>query len=580
MRGTPICSAEDFAASAERALDLLGRDLVARLISSPSPNSGDSAPLGVFDVVRAFTRVEAWTQALREQQSSEDFTALVRFAMMCQVISRSASFAGAEDFLKRLRDALGARVMDQFEEVLFEGEVAIYWLDQMRAVSVEFGPPSGHPDLWVVLAIGTATIRVAIECKRIQPVGTDERQLGVAANDIDKGFQAITASRGAVKCILWLHRPLRSTETAALLADIDKLAAILPTHAPSDSWLTFGERNGTYQVSLARLGHASEFQTPGPQVEDVPAEPIIISRTQARRTEEGSVESRVTSLLSVRSDQLASRTGNLRDNVNRAFDQLASYSPGEIGVVAVRIRRPRALGDLWEADRALRASLIRKAADHVALAVLFWDETGSDREPIDASDPANQGSVVYVSYSLKPYFVANPAAGLRFDQIDSLRSVFPDPPSAFVRDPTSGDIRPIDPVQLAEIEAGADLPPIIAEALLQAGDMPEQEGDGTLYWKLGGPLRTQLRDGLIGAIKAGGRQFRAFLESSAHLRVVEIEKGTVKAVATIDVRAWLAQDELGLVLSWTSDGFRAALWCPDEVSSVKAESYRVRPVVL
>jgi hypothetical protein len=579
IKGTPIDSADAFAASAIHALDLLGRDLVAGLYESPSTNAEGSPPLGVFDVVRAFGRVEAWTQALREQQRSDDVTDFVRFAMMCQVVTRSATLPGAENFLQRLRDALAARALDQFEEGLFEGEVAIYWLDQMHAVSVEFGPPSGHPDLLAVLAIGSARIRVAIECKRIQPVGSDERQLGITAEEIDKGLQAITASRGALKCILWLHRPLPSTEAAVLLAEIDKLAATLPAHASSDSWITNGESTGAYQISLARVGHASEFQTAGPQIEDVPAEPVLISRAQVRHTEEGAVESRVTSLLSVRSDQLANRIGNLRDNVNNAIDQLAVYSSGEIGAVAVRIRPPRALGDLWEADRALRASLVRKAANHVALAVLYWDESGSQREPLDVSDPANPASVVYVSYSLKPYFVANPAARLPFDQIDSQRSTFPDPPSAFVRDPATGDVRPIDPVQLAEIEAGADLPPMVAEALLKAGDMPEHEGEATLYLKLHGPLRTQLRNGLIGAVKAGKRQFRAILESSAHLRVVEIENRAVKAVVTIDLRAWLAQEELGLVLSWTPGGFRAALWCPDEVSSLKAASCRVRHIL-
>lgn len=575
IEGTPIGSPDDFAALADRTRELIGSDLIAQLVQS----SGSNPPLGVFGTVRCFAKVEEWKEALRAEQPVPDVGILIRFAMLCHVVNRCSVLAGAEHFLRQIRDALASQSFDQFEAALFEGEVAIYWLDQMRATSVEFGPPAGHPDIWATLQLGASAVRIAIECKRLQAVSDEVRRLQGLADDLEGSYKATVESHGPLKCIVWLHQDVSLQDSAPLKRSIAELADRLPVRAEESAWTTSGEPSGSYQVSLARLGRASEFQSPGPVVDDVPAEPVLVVRSQMRRETEIRSTSRITSILALRSDRVASRIGNLRENLSRAIDQLSSRLPGEIGSVAIRIKPPRALGDLWEADSAVRASIVRKNAANVALVILFWDESETSRASLGSSDQAPQNSQVHAAHSLRPHFVSNPGAILRFDAIDSRPSRFPDPIEAFVRDAVSGDVRPISREMLEQISEGADLPQLIAGLASEAEEFPEDRGDATLYWKFQASLREILCDEILGILRAGRRQFRIFLEHAAHLRVIEIADKQVKAVATVDLRAWLDGDELGLVISWEEKSFKASLWRGDGCTSIAAASSRVPPVL-
>jgi len=579
LTGTLIDDPDAFEVASRTARELIGLDLIATIASARDSHTSSSVPLGVFDLVRAFGRVEAWIAALRAGQQPSDPADLVRFGMVCHILNTAAAFGNSDHFYGRLRDTLKGDQLDQFEDVLFEGEVAVYWSEQMEATDIAFGPPSGHPDLWVTLLRNGAHLRLALECKRIQTVATEMRRLNEVAVTLEVGYQQILEKPSPLKCIIWLHQPVENSDVPVMLESIRALASALPADSTEDQWITCGSLDGAFQISLAQLGRAAKFQTPGPIISDVPAEPIFLPRVEVQRRNGDNFVSRVKSLLSVRSDQHPNRIRSVRDNVSEAIDQLADYLPGQLGVVAIRIPPPRALGDLWEAERAVRGSLVRKAADHVALVVFFWAEGKTDS--VAVGDPsADTHNTTVVSHSFRRYFISNSACRLRCDQIDSQESVFAQPPTAFVRDFPSGDIRPIDPAQLAAMEEGGDLPPMIAEALDKVGGLPEDSGEACAYMKFKRSLRTELGDGLLGVIKAGKRQFRIFMQADAHLRVVEITGGMVRAGATIDLRAWLSQDELGLVLSWHLKGFSVSLWCADEVSRVSAMSSRVAPVAL
>jgi len=576
--GIPLDDPAEFAASARRAREAIGAATIDEAVADRGRGSAGTPPLGTFDVVQAFGRVDVWTLALERRVPPDDPIGMLRFAMICRIINRCASLQNAEHILLRMRDSLRGGDLDAFEAAFFEMETASYWLDQMGAVEVGFGPPSGHPDVWAAIMVGGGRLRLAIECKRVQPISSYLREFNTEAHTVEVAFDATVATHGPLKCIVWLHCPLEPPNSEHIAACVNGLASQLPADRPADEWITAGDHDGSYQVSVARLGAAAVFSSAGHSISDVPAEPTLFSRAESRRVSSTVVESRVKSLLGLRSDELPDRVGSLRANVSKAINQLSAHSPAEIGIVSVRIRRPSALGDLWEAERAVRGKLASQETDHVGLVVLFWDESETSLSPETAVDNAGGGVERRVAYSLRPYFVSNPACRLRFGHIDSRSTVFLDPPSAFVRDPVGGDLRPISPQDFDAVETGGDLPSDLAEAAARVGELPQEAGDATIYWRLAGPLGSHLDDVVMGVIRAGARQFRVFLDRTAHVRVIEITARAVRAVATIDVRAWLTQEELGLVLTWHPNGFVASLWFPDEQTRLKARSSEVRPV--
>lgn len=445
----------------------------------------------------------------------------------------------------------------------------------MKAVDVGFGPPSGHPDVLATLQVDSICVQIGIECKRVQPTSEEERLLAKLGTDLDSFLQTIVADHGSIKVIVWLHQPAvhAFASMEALVRSLKLALKTLPLEASSDHWSTTGDSDGLYQVSVARLGPAAEFQSTTINLPDIPAYPPLFCRFESTEID-GNQATRVKSVLSLRSDRLPDRIGNLRANVNGAVDQLRNNASQNVGAIAVRIRPPSAHGDLWEADRAVRNSLIQKSAGHVTLVSLFWDEKARQVENGVHHENSHRALMTLATYTIE-----NPSSYIRLSGIDSQHTYFPSPPLAFARDPISGVINSIDPDELAEIEAGGDLPTIISEALADLEDVSEAEDEVTFYVELSSPIESIPPNTLMGVVRAGQRQFRAFIDDSTNLRVFEISKAQIKAVATIDLRAWLAEDNITLIFSWSTGNFCVSIWYPDGLSCLKVTASKVRPLL-
>lgn len=566
MEGTPVDDPADFEALARRVRAHISEDVLLRSREFRRAAESQGPALGTFDLASAFERVSVWVDSLRRREVPDDAADFLRFAHLCRTVDLCAGLRGGDEFLQRLRAALRSGQFGQFEDALFEGEVATYWLSQMRAASVEFGDPSGHPDLRARMVSPNIAVTVALECKRVQPVSTATRRLSVKVDALEKQFARISDAHGGLKCIVWLHTDPSEQLVNRLVAAVEQLASSL--QPSSSGWLTGGDMNGAFQVSLARLGAAAVRQDSEHVISDVPSHPVLVVRSE----EVVGSGHRVKSLLSVRSDKLPHRTGNLRENVLKAIDQLAHFSPGEIGMIAIRLRPPQAMGDLWETDRTVRGALAQRSAQHVALVAVFWDEQTTQVEELE------NGTERIAARSLRPYFIANSECRLRFDSIDSFASTFVTPPESFIRDPVTGDIRPISATELEVLEQGGDHSAEFEKALAGVGGLPEEAGATTLYFRLLDRLALQLKSGLIGSIRAGARQFRIMLEADGHLRAVEVRLRQLASVATLDLRAWYDANELCIVLNWDKEGFSLSLWHPDESIRVIARSSRLRAV--
>lgn len=322
MKGTPVENPEQFAALARRVRELLGEDAISRARDLRRAAESEGLLLGMFDVPQAFERVSAWAQSLSRREAPDDSSEFLRFALLCMTVDTCAGLQGGNTFLERLRAALRSGQFDQFEDALFEGEVAAYWLNQMQAVSVQLGDPAGHPDLWAHMVGGDISLRVALECKRIQPTSTAARLLSLKVEEIEKRFAAFSEAQGGLKCIVWLHAEPSEAIGTRLLAAIERVSTMLPSSAAGSVWHTLGDEPGAFQVSVARLGVAAVHQKTEHRITDVPAEPVLVVRSE----EIVGVGHRVKSVLSVRTDRVPHRTGNLSENVLKAIDQLAPQS--------------------------------------------------------------------------------------------------------------------------------------------------------------------------------------------------------------------------------------------------------------
>lgn len=177
MVGDTVDDPEQFRDMSKQLLELLGADAMSRAREQRRAVTKAALLLGTFDLTRALDRVEAWIESLLHRELVDDAADMLRFAFICRTVHRCATLPGGDTILSRLRASLRSGQFDQFEDVLFEGEVAVYWLEQMRAVSVHFGDPAGHPDLWTHMRGGNISVRIALECKRIQPISSAARQL-------------------------------------------------------------------------------------------------------------------------------------------------------------------------------------------------------------------------------------------------------------------------------------------------------------------------------------------------------------------------------------------------------------------
>src|SRR5258706_1027347 len=360
---------------AELATDLreiLGSEWI-RQESAAATGAGASTGAPAVDIVGAFERTATWEECLRKGDSlPEDAELLFRFSMVAHVLSRAKTIEGFEAFQEELRSLARARAADRFYDKVFEAEVAIYFSDRMGADWARFGPKSGHPDIWAGFPMLGSQLLLPTECKRINPQATHNRDIDALGGRLETHLRGLVQSYRPMKAILWLH----ATPSSIPFDDVrDSLSALVERVRQSideRAWITLSDGAGRFQLSLALLGHAGEFQPPGIEVPDVPAAPALLVRSEIRRTSETETEVRITGVLSIRSDIKPPPIGNFRERLNEAIEQIVLLGSPAPGAVTLRIRPPRDLGDIYEHDRIVRARLGKNGGDRIALVMLFW----------------------------------------------------------------------------------------------------------------------------------------------------------------------------------------------------------------
>lgn len=544
---------------AESLRESLGRERVDEVVRLISAGSQSVPPL---DVLRGFHLLDSWLEALAEGKPPPQLDLMLRFCAVASTVANVRALPGADSWLDELRSKAFQRDAELFYESLFEGEFADYWMRQVskRGDSAKFGPPSGHPDVWV--STGSAAKQwLPAECKRIRPRGEKELELGTMADTVDAGLIGLVEKFQPMKAVVWLHRPVEDGDAVVVL---DLLAQMAPTLREASEWRTSVSLDRGLQVSVAALGADGEFQPPGISVTDVEARPILIPRAEMRQTEDG-LQVRMKSVLSVRSDHARDRLGNVRSRVRHAIWQLRhSADSANPGIVSVRIRPPRDHGDLYETDSELRAVLVREKADHVAVVAMFWNE--GERKEDETQQEGMPATAVTAAYHLKPYFVVNPRCRLQLPW-DSHSQFFGDLNAPVVRDPGDGGLKPVDPETMAVLQDGGDLPPMLQDALSKMEQLDEEADSATSFVDFAGNVADAPR-GLLSVLNAGRRQFRCFIESSRLLRTIEIQDSLPVRVCTIDLREWSDAGELCWVVRWEADSFEVGIRRADDSESL------------
>ena len=524
-------------------------DAVAKL------RAGNSAA-PTLDILRGFLLAPQWAAALAQSSSPPEFNLMMKFWVVASVVSAGRTFPGGSAWLASLADKAFLPDTEAFYEALFEGEAAWFWVNQIgrQANSIEFGPPSGHPDLVGLMA----GLRLPVECKRVRALGEKELELQRLADSLDRRLQELIAAHFPMKVIVWLHRAAQPTDYTT----VDDLIASMLAQG-SDEWRTAFAPDGSVQVSMAPLGVDGIFRSPPVNVTDVEASPILVPRIEIKRTADGELV-RTKSILSVRSDLARDRVGNFRANLGAAMKQLLRSAHLGPGVVAIRIRPPQDHGDLFQADRVIRATLSKPGSDHVALVVLFWNDGERMEKPIELDGEAARE--VTVGYSLRPYMVSNPRSPLNLEW-DSFKEVFGAEKRFIVRDPIDGALKPVPPETMAVLLDGGELPPMLKDALKSVKDLREEADTATMYHAFNKSVRELTDEMLFCVLKAGARQFRVFVDFGGNLRAIEIVGARPVRVATIDLRAWRKARELCTYIDWNPSGFRFGIRTPDDTTT-------------
>lgn len=558
--------------------DTLGDEWVREELAAADGSTLSSAP--VLDIVRAFGRLTAWLEALQKGAGVSEEALFFKFVMVAHVLSRAKAVEGFEGFRDELRSLARAREAERFYDKVFEAEVAVYFSDNMGAEWARFGPKAGHPDIWTGFPVLHSRLLLPTECKRISPQAEHDRDIDMLSVQLEDQLRRISSTHGPLKAIVWLHGKVSAIAREAVTAVLEQLGNTIGGMPATSSWITASHPEGKFQVSVARLGFAGEFQPPGIHVADVSAAPALLVRSEVRRKTETETEVRITSILSVRSDRKPAPMGKFRERLDEAIGQLCSppISPSP-GAVALRIRPPRDLGDIYEHDRAVRTRLEAPDAERVAFVVLFSNVSERVEGSEIVGQDGNTAKEVTAAYHFRPYFITNPSCPLRITGLDSFAQYFPGAVPVLIRDAESGALTPVTTENVESMRNGMDLP----EQLIRASstvDQPftEAEGVATILARFAVPLGELPGDGPIGVVMAGPRQFRFVVDKDRQLRVVELWDGIPRAVSTIDLRAWWSQSDLCATVEWKGATFQAGVWLPDDKTRVLANSSRLRPI--
>lgn len=557
VMGVDFGDLERFSRAVDALIEILGRDWLDLRLAALRPSSKGVRQHDGDRLLRALSEYPAMLEAMRHLQKPPDLDVYLFLGAVAQVASECGRSPGGEHFAKKLGELARSDQFSGFFDTLFEGEAALYWREQMHAESIEF-PNASHPDFWATVRLREAPLMIANECKRISPSDPKELARETLSARVDEEVGRLWSTNGALKVIVWLHGPTTEIDEAGIL-DLLRCAVVDARKDPG-AWFTVGAPTGAFQVSAALAPEQGQWAEREIRIEDVPAVGplrVCIETHYLGKTQD---PTRLKYVLSIRSDVLPNSIGAFERNLVDAVRQLSKSDVGVTGAVNVRIRPPRALGDLFEADAIVRRVLRESAADHVGLVILYWNETERQEGAWRAIDDHTERDV-QASYSLQTHFIAGTHRPIDFRPIDSAKRRFPAHDGVVMRDPETGSLAPVGKDLLAFVE----------------GQREEiNDNAATIYVALKEPFPRNVRRQVLRAIKAGSRVFVPMFDDTRHMRVVEFEGWEPVRVATLDMRAWEGERELLFHVLWTVNGWTVGASCPRARGEVLAAAVPLR----
>jgi hypothetical protein len=454
------------------------------------------------------------------------------------LVDQVQAIEGGARIRAQLGDLAVAWQFDRFFDRLFEAEAALHWSRSSGVTRIVF-PVEAHPDFWSDLAVAGRTFPYPHECKRIQSEDPHGRALNTLAESVEHRVRELWSTIGALKLTVWLHVPAEQIRADALLTDLAHLAAQAQADG-STAWHTRSDANGSYQVSLARAPEWGDFASRTIELPDIPACPVLRVCTETKYRATALDPVRLKYVVSVRSDVLPRRIGAFERNLTKALRQLPKSAAGVPGIVNVRLRPPRDLGDLYEADAIVRRVLESDAGHDLALVCLFWNESEREEGPWRATGELPERDVTAL-WHLRVHYVSASRVPIDFSPIDSGANRFPPIDGVLMRDPSSGTLVPVP----QDVVALLDDPASIDTLLVPASEA--RQNAATLYFKLEQPYCKDITQ-VARVFTVADRVFLATFAGDWCFRVIEFANREPVRVATIDLRAWLGQSEFLITL--------------------------------
>lgn len=510
--------------------------------------------------VRAHLLKVAGPQADRDRA---DHTLRLRFGSVALVADALLNIAGGNRLRDELSDLASAWQFERFFDKVFEAEAGLYWMNGGSASQICF-PGEPHPDFWSDLPAGQRVFRYPNECKRIEPRDPTGRALDATADFIEAHIRANHGSVGAIKLTLWTHHAPSTLDVARLAVEIDNLVTQARGRGVGTPWCTCSEPTGSYQLSVAVAPEFAELASRRIDLPDIPSVPILRVCTESTYLGTALDPVRLKYALSVRSDLLPHRIGAFERNLRKAIEQLRHSDAGVPGIAHIRLRPPRDLGDLYEADAVARRVLQSESGQHVALICLYWNESEREEGREVATD-AGLGREVTEYWHLKAHFIAAHRRPVDFSPIDSAATRFPPADGRFVRDPSSGALTPV-PREFWDLLAT----PMELEVLDAALDAEGRDA-ATIYFELTSPLDGDLKVP-VRAFRVGEKPFLAMFGGDWTFRVIEFRGDVPRRQATIDLRAWLGETEFLFTIRNASGNWTLTAGHADEHTEARAAS--------